>query len=168
MNNSLKLYPPEQTEVKPKVQIIRQIPKTLNPQAIEFAVREFVKDSHSRENPFGLYKQTIESIAASTFLNKGGDFWLAEHDKEVAGYVMANVIKDSDQLTYWVNQAYVAKDFRSTPVVKEWWNDIKHHAKRHFCKKLVIVSSRSSKAYERWFATGMKEYAVLMSEELGE
>jgi len=165
MNNLLKLYP-VQTEISPQIQIIKQIPKTLNSKSIERAVLEFIKDSHVIGNPDGIYQQTLETIANATFLG-AGDFWLATNNKEVAGYVIARTVKDIDnRLTYWVSQAWTHKDFRAKPIVKEWWSVIKKHATEHFCKHLVIVSSRNPKAYERWFGTGMKEYAVQMMEDL--
>lgn len=111
--------------------------------------------------------QTLEGIAGSTFLNTGGHFWLAEKDGEVLGYILARVTKDIDNsLTYWVNQAWAAKEVRGTPVVKEWWSQVKEEARRCFCKHLVIVSSRNSRAYERWNGNGMKQYATLLMEDL--
>ena len=116
----------------------------------------------------GIYEQTLESIANASFLGGNGNFWLAEDNGEVAAYVLARVVKDIDnKLTYWVSQAWVSPIYRGKKVVKdEWWRDIKNHAKKHFCKHLVIVSSRNAKAYERWFGSGIKEYAKLMMEDL--
>lgn len=166
MNKSLELYPA--MELKPKIQIIKQIPKTLNSKTIELAVWKFIIESDIQGDPVGVFNQTIEAIANSTFMGGQGDVWMAENNGEVAAYVIARFIKEIDgKLTYWVSQAWVNKIYRGQPVVKEWWDVIKAHATRHFCKHLVIVSSRNPKAYERWFGTGMKEYATLMMEDLG-
>ena len=166
MSNLLKLYP-DPTEIKPKIQIINQIPKDLKPRAIERAVMSFVWDSHVKGDPLGVFRQTLETIANSTFLNGAGNVWMATNEGEVVVYIIARTVKEIDnKLTYWVSQAWVHKDFRGKPIVKEWWANLKDYAKKHFCEHLVIVSSRNPKAYTRWFGTDMKEYATLMMEDL--
>jgi len=153
---------------RPRIKIIKQLPLSLNKKAIERAVSGFVRESHVQGDPLGVFNQTLESIANMTFLGGQGNFWLAEYQGEVAGYVIARFTKDIDgKLTYWVSQAWASQIFRGQPLVKEWWSVIKEHATKHFCKHLVVVSSRNSKAYERWFGSGIKEYATLMMEDLG-
>jgi len=84
----------------------------------------------------------------------------------VVVYGLAHVSKDIDQkLVYHISQMWVAKEFRGKPIVKEWWAQIRQRAKDCFCKHLVIVSSRSPKAYKR-FLHGMQDYATLLKEEI--
>lgn len=174
MDSRLAFKPPfkplpenKPNENLPKIKIHKQIPKTISNRALELAIELFVTESNVKGDPIGFKNQTIESIANATFLNGGGDFWLAEDNGKVAIYLLARVTKDIDNsLTYWVNQAWVHPNWRGHRVVKDWWEEIRKQAKRYFCKHLVIVSSRNPKAYSRFLGHGLEEYATLMMENL--
>lgn len=136
---------------------------------IEGAVKDFIKSSHISEDidHEGFYYQTLEAIANSTYMRGGGDFWMGVKDNELLIYIIAHVGKDLDnRLAYTVSQAWVRKDYRGNPIVKEWWEAIRQRAKDLFCKHLVIISSRNPEAYERFLGHGMKLYATMLKESL--
>ena len=136
---------------------------------VEAAVKDFIKTSHLPQgiDAEGFYYQTLEAIAQTTHLNGAGDFWLATCKGRVLVYGLAHIAKDLDQkLCYHISQMWVAKEYRGSPIVKEWWEQIRQRAKDLFCKHLVIVSSRSPKAYMRFLGHGMHPYAFMLKEEL--
>jgi hypothetical protein len=147
-------------------EIVKELPP-LHPKAIERAVNQYVCDSHVLGDRIGIVNQTLESIATATFLKGNNDFWLAHEDGEVKAYTIAHVTKSVDnKMTYWVNQSYVDKSLRGNSIVKEWWEKIRIHAKKCFCEHIVIVSSRTPEAYERFLGNGLKAYATLLMEDL--
>lgn len=148
--------------------VVEMIPQNLTSQ-LENAVRDFIVKSHFPEgiNPEGFFYQTLEAIANATYLGGGGDFWLGQINGEVVVYVLAHVGKDLDnKLTYHVSQAWVRRDYRNTHFVKQWWSAIQRRAKNLFCGHLVITSTRNPRAYEKFLGGGLKEYAVLLKQEL--
>jgi len=147
--------------------VIKQIPDGLSP-VIQSAVHDFMDASGTEGiNPDGFYSLTLESIANSTYLNGGGEFWVGTRAGELLIYILAVVSRDLDgKLCYCVNQAWVRKDYRGNPIVKQWWEQIRQRAKDLFCKHLMITSSRGHKAYERFLGHGMKHYADLLKETL--
>ena len=153
--------------MEPKLQIVKQLPKSLKPKTVEAAVLSFIDDSGAKGDKLGIFNQTIETIANATFLGRGGDFWLSEKDGEAIAFIIANITKDIDnRLCYWVNAAWVRQDFRGNPIVKDWWEGVREHAKRCFCRHLVIVSSRGDKSYPRFLKHNLEKYADLLKEDL--
>lgn len=155
-------------EAKPVFRVVKEIPPSMVPQ-VEEGVLDFMKTSHFPKgiDPQGFYHQTLEAIAQATYLGGGGEFWLGTIDGQVVIYILGHVGKDMDnRLTYHVSQAWVRKDYRRNPVVKEWWEAIRQRAKNLFCGHLVITSSRNYKAYERFLGHGMHLYATMLKEEL--
>lgn len=153
-------------ERKPVFRVVKEIPAGMTKQ-LEAAVRDFIASSHTPEgiDPDGFYYQTLEAIAQATYLNGGGEFWLGTIDGAPVIYILAHVGKDMDsRLTYHVNQAWVRRDYRANPVVKEWWEAVRQRAKDLMCGHLVITSSRNWKAYERFLGHGLKLYATLLKE----
>lgn len=153
-------------EEHPYFRVVKSIPDGMSKQ-IEAAVIDFIKTSHLPKgiDVGGFYQQTLSAIANSTYLGGGGDFWLGIKDGKVVTYVMAFIGKDIDhRMSYTVTQAWVRKDYRGNPVVKEWWEQIRQRAKDLFCGHLVITSSRNPMAYKRFLGHGMSEYAVLLKE----
>lgn len=144
------------------------LPEGLNGQ-IEDAVKDFIKTSHMPKgvDPIGFYQQTLNGIANAAVLNGGGDFWLGTCDGKVYAYLLGRITCDIDnRLTYWVNQAWVHKDFRNTPTVKRDWEVVKKRAKDSLCSHMMIVSSRSTKAYLRWLGSAWNVYATTLKEDL--
>ncbi len=140
----------------------------LKPLAIEKAIREFTRETGVAlyGDPLGFYQQTINNIHAAIYQGMG-DFWLCEEDGEVMGYMLGHVTKDIDnQLTYWLTQAWVHPSKRRTPVVKEWWQQIREQAKKYFCRHIVVVSGRGTDAYCRFLGKGWTEYARLLKEDI--
>lgn len=144
----------------------------LFPGAIESAVRDFVTDSHTEEsgaNSDGLYTQTIEGIAAATYLrqNDSRDFWLADQHGEVMGYALTHVSKDVDNtLCYWMTQAWVHPSIRGTKDVKNWIKLFEEDAKRKLCKHMIIPSSRGVKGYCRFLGEGWDLYVTLLKKDI--
>lgn len=135
---------------------------------IDIAVASFVKESHLDPSidPVGFYNMTIDVIAkAVLFGDKSKDFWVCYDDNGVISYSLCNYTIDIDNtLCYQVAQAWVRKDFRGRPIVKDWWKQIRQHAIDTFCKHIVVPSSRGSKVYERFL--GFKPYMVVLKEDL--
>lgn len=155
-------------EEKPYFRVVKTIPEGMSPQ-VEAAVVDFIKTSHmpSGVDARGFYSQTLQAIASATVLGGGGEFWIGTKDGQLQIYILASIGNDFDgRLAYHVSQAWVRKDCRRTPVVKEWWGQIKQRAKDLLCGHLVITSTRNPKAYERWFGDGMKYYASLLKMNL--
>jgi hypothetical protein len=150
-----------------EIHVIKELQPSLTPQ-VEAAVRDFMRESDlNGVNEEGFYYQTLESIAAATYLGGGGEFWVATKDGELLIYILASVGKDFDnRLTYHVNQAWVRKDYRGRPIVKAWWEAIRERARSLMCGHLAITSSRGVKAYERFLGHGMKYYASILKESL--
>jgi hypothetical protein len=149
-------------------EIVKIIPEKAHRQ-IEMGVHDFIDSSHVAEGVdiFGLYQQTLESIAAATYMNQGGEFWLLMVNGEVGGYLLARIVRDVDgKLTYWISQAWVRKDLRRNELVKECWQKVRKRAKECFCAHIVAVSSRGTKAYCRFLGQGWHEYARLLKEDL--
>ena len=148
------------------------IVRSLNPawsKQIEAAVRDFFKTSHVPQgvDEQGFCQQTLESIASATFLNNGGDFWLLLENGVVKGYLLARITKDIDNtLTYWISQSWVHKSMRGDPEVKNCWETVRKRALECFCKHIVIVSSRSTRAYCRFLGHGMHLYSALLKEDI--
>lgn len=141
--------------------------KGLYPQ-MEAAVRDFIESSRIKNvDKEGLYNQTLEAIANIT-VNKGsGDLWIGMQNGRLLVYVMGSVIREVDgKLTYWVSQGWVHKDMRGSPIVKDWWEQIRERARECFCKHVVVVSSRGTKAYCRWLGPGFHPHLTILKEDL--
>jgi hypothetical protein len=148
--------------------IVKIIPEKAHRQ-IELGVKDFVASSYPAPgvDVYGLYQQTLETIASATYMNQGGEFWLLQVNGEVGGYVLARHVRDVDnKLTYWIGQAWVRQDLRGNPIVKECWEKIRQRARECFCSHIVVVSSRGTDAYCRFLGKRWHEYARLLKEDL--
>ncbi len=138
----------------------------LKPLAIERAVRSFTEDVDVHGDVKGFFTQTIGNIFTAVYRGHG-DFWLCEEDGEVMGYMLGHVTHEVDnQLTYWLAQAWVHPSKRHTPVVKQWWQQIREQAKKYLCRHIVVVSGRGTEAYCRFLGSGWHEYATLLKEDI--
>ena len=147
------------------------LPEGLTYSAIEDAVKEFVKDSHTEEthaDPVGLFQQTLE-VMASVVVNKSdqSQCWLAHENGEVFCYVLAHVSKDVDnKWCYWITQAWVNKKIRGKKEVKEWYQQLRQEAKRLQCSHIIVPSSRGVEAYLRFLGKGWHLYLTLLKEDI--
>lgn len=153
---------------RPIFELHKSIPPGIAPQ-IEKAVEDFIRTSHLPDgiNQRAFYYQTLQSIANASVLGQGGDLWLGINDGELWIYILANMAQNlDDRLSYIVTQAWVRKDQRGKAWVKWAWEQVRQRAKNCLCGHLTIISTRNPKAYERFLGHGLKQYAVLMKEEL--
>lgn len=153
----------------PAFGISRTIPEGFAPQ-IENAVRDFIVSSHLPNGVEieGFYRQTLQAIAAASYLNQGGELWLGFMNGRLVTYILAHVNNDFDgRLAYTVSQAWVRKDQRGKPWVKWAWEKVRQRAKDCLCKHFVVYSSRGkTKAYCRFLGNGFHPYAEILKEEI--
>lgn len=157
------------------LKIIKELPKSLKPKAIERAVEQFVFESHCEDDQTGLYNQTLETIAQATFLSQTGasQFWLVEDEAgEVAGYAIGSISKDVDnRLCYFLSQAWIAPAYRDGTLYMDCLKQIEAYARHHFCKHMIILSSREEKPYLRFLNRmdrGWHRYVTLLKKNLEE
>lgn len=158
---------------KPLWKLIRQLPKHLNKEAVDRAVHHFVDDTAKYGqgiNPIGLFNSTIQSIARACVLTHdgtGGDFWAAiGDDGEVYAYALASIVIDVDnQLTYWVTQGWVSKEYRHGNL-KEGWRQLEEHARNNLCRHIVNVTDRHVGAYLRLLGPEWHIYTTQLKKDL--
>lgn len=159
-----KLVEPE----KPAFGLVKAIPEGMAMQ-IENAVRDFMVSSHlpTGVDSEGFYRQTLQSIAAASYLNQGGDLWLGIMNGRLVTYILAHIGNDFDgKLSYTTTQAWVRKDQRGQKWIKDAWEQVRQRAKDCFCKHFVVLSSRGNdKAYCRFLGKGFRFYASILKEE---
>lgn len=153
------------------LEIVGEIPKDLEPRAIENAVQAFIKDSKIERFHLsgpGFYNQTLEAIALATiFKTPGKFFWLAWHEGKVLAYCLSSVARDIDnRLTYHLEQAWVAPEVRRHPIVKQWYQLFREHAKQLLCSHITVVSCRNTKAYLRFLGANWHQYLTVLKEDL--
>lgn len=154
---------------RPAFGLHTSIPEGMAPQ-LEDAVREFIVSSHLPEgvDAGGFYLQTLQSMAAASYLHQGGELWLGISGGKLWIYLLAHIGNDYDgKLAYTVTQAWVRPDQRGKPWVKEVWKQVRERAKNCFCKHFVVISSLGrTKAYCRFLGKGFHSYAEILKEEL--
>lgn len=154
---------------KPDFGLSRVIPSGSVPE-IEAAVRDFMISSHLPlgVDAEGFYRQTLQAIASASYLGQGGDLWLGFLNGKLVTYILAHVGNDFDgRLAYTVSQAWVRKDQRGQPWVKEAREKVRQRAKDCLCSHFVILSSRGNdKAYCRFLGKGFHFYASILKEEI--
>lgn len=154
------------------LQIVQQLPNDLKPEAIDKAVKDFISDTEIDVNfkldRNGFYHQTLEAIASSTYFKTPGRFfWLAWHDGEVLAYCLSNVGRDVDgKLTYHLEQAWVRKDVRRHPIVKQWYEKFREHAKQLMCKHITVTSCRNNEAYLRFLGKNWHKFYAVLKEDI--
>lgn len=154
---------------RPNFGIIKVIPEGMAPQ-IEAAVRDFMASSHLPDgvDKEGFYQQTLQSIAAASYLSQGGELWLGILGGKLVTYILASVGNNYDgRLAYTVTQAWVRKDQRGQSWVKEAWEKVRQRAKDCLCSHFVVLSSRGNdKAYCRFLGKGFHFYSSILKQEL--
>lgn len=150
-----------------ELKIYKQLPE--NYKSLENAARAFVNEAHIREKEReGLYQMTLEGMLNATLLeHKNNTLWLAEEGGEVKCYVLTTFVKDVDNsLCCSITQAWVSKELRRDPIIKQWREQLYEYAKKHFCKHILIPSSRSEKAYLRWLGPNFHKYLTILKSDL--
>lgn len=138
---------------------------------LEKAVEDFIRSSHVPEGVDlpSFYNQTLQLIATRTVMGQpGGDFWMGIHHGELWTYILSHLCPDIDgRLAYTVTQAWVRKDQRGKPWVKDAWEQVRKRAKDCFASHFIVVSSRGNDAaYCRFLGKGFHFYASILKEEL--
>lgn len=149
--------------------IVYSLQSTINhKQWLEEAVRQFAKENHSPSEYNGLVQQTYENILHATELKTPGRYlWLVLQNDKPVGYVLSSISKDVDNtMCYWINQAYADPIVRGEKFIKDLYPILKEHAKKLFCSHILIPSSRSVAAYQRWLGTDLHIYATLLKEDI--
>lgn len=153
---------------KPDFGLSKVIPQGMAPQ-IENAVRDFMVSSHlpAGVDKEGFFRQTLQAIAAATYLNQGGELWLGMMNGRLVTYILGHVGSDFDgRLAYTVTQAWVRKDQRGQKWVKWAWEQVRQRAKDCLCSHFSIFSTRNNdKAYCRFLGKGFHFYSSILKEE---
>jgi len=134
---------------------------------MENAVQDFILDSMQDGDPVGMFNQTIERVAMSTFLaSPQHDLWLAWVGQDVKAYLLASITKEVDnRFCYWIHQAWVDKGYRhDKKFILDSWVNIKAHAKRHHCSHLVMASIRNG--WTRYLGDEVQPYITLLKKDL--
>lgn len=156
-------------EEMPTFQIVKAIPDGFSVQ-IQEAVKLFMNDSNMPKgvNWEGFYNQTLKTIAQSTVLGQGGDLWLGIKGNELYTYILAYVGQSvDDRLSYVVNQAWVRKDQRGQPWVRDAWQKVRQRAKDTMCAHLLVLSSKeNTQAYCRFLGKNFHKHAEILKEVL--
>jgi ligand-binding sensor domain-containing protein len=154
---------------RPEFGLTKVIPSGMAPH-IEAAVRDFMVSSHLPDgvDQEGFFRQTLQAIAAASYLNQGGDLWLGTSNGRLVTYILAHVGNDYDgRLSYTVSQAWVRKDQRGQKWVKDAWEQVRQRARDCLCKHFVVLSSRGkTAAYCRFLGKGFKPYAEILKQEI--
>ena len=154
-----------------KLEIITSL-QGINVSGLKAAVADFVNTNNQIQAPLnkeGFFTQIIESIVTRTEGKAAGQyFWAAlDEDKNPTGWALTHIAKDVDnQLCYWMTCAWVRKDYRRTPLVKEWLQTMRTHAVQLCCKHVIIPSSRHIKPYLRMLGKAWHVYSVLLKEDI--
>lgn len=153
--------------------IIKDFPQELAKQ-LDVLVKQFVWDSKiSKTSEFeGAVQQTVSEIGHAIF--KGGDgyngdFWIAEEQGKVVAYALCSLSKDIDnKLVYWLQQVYVAPEYRNTQEVKQWYAALEERAKQLNAAHIVLIGSRKPEAYIKFLGKDWHTYATLIKKDLGD
>lgn len=145
------------------------IPGGMNEQFHD-AVADFIESSNlpTGIDKQGFYYQTLQALANSAILGQGRELWLGINGKELYAYILASIGPDFDgRLAYVVSQAWVRKDQRGQPWVKEAWQKVRQRAKDTLCSHFVIHSTKErTEAYCRFLGKGFHKVAEVLKEEI--
>lgn len=131
--------------------------------SLKDAIRSMYRDSrvdlYMTEK--GYVDHTWESLMAAVMGN--GELWIALQDGKVVGFLLSGYSKEVDnEPTFIIRQAWIDPILRRTPKVKEMLTAILLNAKSNFSKHVLIVSSRSTKAYLRWLGKGWSPVSTII------
>lgn len=153
----------------PRFQLVTEIPSGMNDQ-FKAAVKDFMQSSNlpSGIDLDGFYYQTLQAIANSAILGQGRELWLGIHDGQLYTYILAGIGQDFDgRLAYTVSQAWVRKDQRGKPWVREAWQKVRQRAKDTLCSHFVVHSTKeNTRAYCRFLGKNFHKVSEILKEEL--
>lgn len=153
----------------PIFEIAKGLPSGMGEQ-LEHAVLDFISSSGlpSGIDRKGFYYQTLQAIANSAIIGQGRELWLGIKDGELYTYILSSVAPDFDgRLAYTVAQAWVRKDQRGKPWVREAWAKVRQRAKDTLCSHFVVYSTKeNTAAYCRFLGKGFRKYSEILKEEL--
>lgn len=157
------------SEEVPVFELAKEIPRGMNQQFSD-AVQDFIKSSGLPEgiDKNGFYYQTLQAIANSVILGQGRELWLGINGSELYTYILASIAPDFDgRLAYTVHQAWVRKDQRGKPWVKESWQKVRRRAKDTLCSHFVVHSTKErTNVYCRFLGKGFRKIAEILKEEI--
>lgn len=160
-----KIIPSEE----PIFEVVHKIPPDMG-HPIQQAVLDFISSSGLPEgiDRKGFYYQTLQAIANSAILGQGRELWLGIRDGELYTYILASISPDFDgRLAYTVMQAWVRKDQRGKPWVRDAWKTVRQRAKDTLCSHFVVLSTKkNTKAYCRFLGRGFHKISETLKEEL--
>lgn len=115
----------------------------------------------------GFFYQTLQAIATSAIIGQGRELWLGIHEGQLYTYILATIGQDFDgRLAYTVSQAWVRKDQRGKPWVREAWQKVRQRAKDMLCSHFAVYSTKeNTKAYCRFLGKGFRKYSEILKEE---
>lgn len=153
----------------PVFELVHAVPKNMNEQ-FSSAVVDFMESSGLPQgiDKQGFFYQTLQAIANSAILGQGRELWLGIKDGELYTYILAGICPDFDgRLAYTVSQAWVRKDQRGQPWVREAWGKVRQRAKDTLCSHFVVHSTKErTDAYCRFLGKGFHKVAEVLKEEL--
>lgn len=148
---------------------ITEVPKGLTRSEVERVVELFIRESHIKNvNATGLFNQILMAIASVLYAKRDNVyFWVAEDQGKIKAWALTHTSTDVDNsLSYWMTDAWVDKEYRQTPLVKQWYNDLRKHARELDCKHILIPSSRNTKAYLRFLGRNWHEHLTILKEDI--
>jgi len=135
---------------------------------LSLAIDNFVEDSELGRgvDRNGYFDQTRDAMVNA--IMGEGELWVGTLDEQLVIYILAGFTHEVDGLpTYWVSQAWVRKDQRGLPWVKQAWETIRSRAKEMKCAHIVTISGReNNQAYCRFLGPGWHIYGTLLKEDL--
>lgn len=154
---------------EPLFTLAKVIPSGMAPQFQE-AVKDFIVSSGLPDgiDKNGFYYQTLQTIANSAILGQGRELWLGTRDSELYAYILSWIAPDFDgRLSYTVTQAWVRKDQRGQPWVREAWQKVRQRAKDTLCTHFTVFSTKeNTKAYCRFLGKGFHKVNEVLKEEI--
>ncbi len=145
----------------------------INCQEMESVVKDFCQESdkeyHSCNDLNGLFQQTMENIGNVVINRPTNQFiWIdADINGKILAYVLTHISKDIDnKLCYYMTQAWLHPSLRNTGYSKQAIELLRQHAKQKWCKHIVVVSSRNTKAYLRFLGKQWHVYTTLLKEDI--
>lgn len=161
----LKMTPSE----APFFRLAHALPEGMNSQ-FQLAVMDFIVSSGLPEgiDKTGFYYQTLQAIANSAILGQGRELWLGTRGDQLYTYILGGIAPDFDgRLAYTVSQAWVRKDQRGKPWVRDAWQKVRQRAKDTLCSHFVVLSTKgNTAAYCRFLGKGFKKVSEVLKEEL--
>ena len=153
-----------------ELRIVREVPITLKPRAIEKAVRDFVNDVDSIKDKDGFFNQALKRIAESLIFGRhDSDIWIAEEDGDVKAFVICHIVADvDDKIGYWVYEPYIVAELRANGFMKAQWSKLKDRAKSLMCQRMIVMTAHDKEKMDRFLGEEFVEHAKILKISLEE